>query len=147
MNTTTLNMTTLDGGIIIKKGTAPAPPSGGGGDSTIEYLDVSGLSVVARGVLSLYGAMIVRGLLDDGKGNINLAVCSPVAFANVYAGGITEWAGPIQAIAVDLSQDFIVNGNRQSWSDVLAVINQIPNMNIDLSSIPRITKEQFYTLE
>lgn len=30
MNTTTLNMTTLDGGVIIKKGTAPAPPSGGG---------------------------------------------------------------------------------------------------------------------
>lgn len=29
MNTTTLNMTTLDGGVIIKKGTAPAPPSGG----------------------------------------------------------------------------------------------------------------------
>lgn len=31
MNTTTLNMTTLDGGVIIKKGTAPAPPSSGGG--------------------------------------------------------------------------------------------------------------------
>ena len=30
MNTTTLNMTTLDGGVIIKKGNAPAPPSGGG---------------------------------------------------------------------------------------------------------------------
>lgn len=29
MNTTTLNMTTLDGGVIIKRGTAPAPPSGG----------------------------------------------------------------------------------------------------------------------
>lgn len=29
MNTTTLNMTTLDGGVIIKKETAPAPPSGG----------------------------------------------------------------------------------------------------------------------
>lgn len=29
MNITTLNMTTLDGGVIIKKGTAPAPPSGG----------------------------------------------------------------------------------------------------------------------
>ena len=29
MNTTTLNMITLDGGVIIKKGTAPAPPSGG----------------------------------------------------------------------------------------------------------------------
>lgn len=33
MNTTTLNMTTLDGGVIIKKGTAPAPPSGGGGSN------------------------------------------------------------------------------------------------------------------
>lgn len=39
MNTTTLNMTTLDGGVIIKKGTAPAPPSGGGGaDLEGEYL-------------------------------------------------------------------------------------------------------------
>lgn len=28
-NITTLNMTTLDGGVIIKKETAPAPPSGG----------------------------------------------------------------------------------------------------------------------
>lgn len=32
MNTTILNMTTLDGGVIIKKGTAPAPPSGGSGE-------------------------------------------------------------------------------------------------------------------
>lgn len=39
MNTTTLNMTTLDGGVIIKKGTAPAPPSGGesGGQLEGEY--------------------------------------------------------------------------------------------------------------
>ena len=29
MNTTTLNMTTLDGRVIIKRGNAPAPPSGG----------------------------------------------------------------------------------------------------------------------
>jgi hypothetical protein len=34
MNTTTLNMTTLDGGnVIIKRGTAPAPPSGEGGSN------------------------------------------------------------------------------------------------------------------
>lgn len=41
MNVTTLNMTTLDGNVIIKKGgggTTPTPPSGG--DKTL-YFDVS----------------------------------------------------------------------------------------------------------
>lgn len=37
MNTTTLNMTTLDGGIIIKKETAPAPPSGGESGGRVKY--------------------------------------------------------------------------------------------------------------
>ena len=43
MNTTTLNMTTLDGGVIIKKrGSGSTPPSGESA-STMEYLDVSGV--------------------------------------------------------------------------------------------------------
>ena len=47
MNTTTLNMTTLDGGVIIKKGTAPAPPSGGGesgGGLYMKYYDVDAIA-------------------------------------------------------------------------------------------------------
>lgn len=40
MNTTTLNMTTLDGGVIIKRGgggSTPTPPSGGGAELEGEY--------------------------------------------------------------------------------------------------------------
>ena len=36
-NITTLNMTTLDGGVVIKKGTAPAPPSGGESGGGVKY--------------------------------------------------------------------------------------------------------------
>ena len=47
MNTTTLNMTTLDGGVIIKKETAPAPPSGGesGNTSNWKYFDTTKATV------------------------------------------------------------------------------------------------------
>ena len=45
MNTTTLNMTTLDGGVIIKKGTAPAPPSGESGGSSWRYFDTTKATV------------------------------------------------------------------------------------------------------
>lgn len=59
MNTTTLNMTTLDGGVIIKKGTAPAPPSGGGdapsGGWELTYYKIVEANEQMVGGLFLYG--------------------------------------------------------------------------------------------
>ena len=76
MNTTTLNMTTLDGGVIIKKGTAPAPPSGGGsGDDGWEYYKVDSsfnalkeeeLSAVANGVAGML-SLCYMGCITDGR--------------------------------------------------------------------------------
>ena len=141
MNITTLNMTTLDGGVIIKKETAPAPPSGGeSGGSNLEYLDVSGLSAEERGMISLYLAMYARGVHDDGAGNKSLLVASLAAFANGF--GLVEWGKEISAIAIDLSAEVILAGNKMTVSEVFPLVSG----GIDLASIPRITKEQFYDL-
>ena len=118
---------------------------GGTSESNIEYLDVSGMKALERAMLTLYCAMFARGTLDAGDGNVSLAVCSLTAFTNDKA--MLEWSSSIQAIQVDLSQDIIVTGVKKSISDILAEIELQMNMKFDLSSLPRLTKEQFYSLE
>ena len=114
---------------------------GGTSEGNIEYLDVSGLSAEERGMISLYLAMYARGVHDDGAGNKSLMVASLAAFANGF--GLVDWGQEISAIAIDLSAEVILSGNKMTVSEVFPLVSG----GIDLASIPRITKEQFYTLE
>lgn len=119
--------------------------SGGeSGGSTVEYLDLSGMNELERGMLSIYCAMLARGILDDGMGNVGLNVCSPAAFVNGKT--LLEWTRSIQAIQVDFSQDIIVVGEKKSISDFFAELSSQLNINIDLSALPRITEAEFYDL-
>ena len=78
MNTTTLNMTTLDGGVIIKKGGAtPTPPSGGesGVGIKLMYLDVEKVKLESAG-LAIYTCLI-RGIVNMGQ-EMKAVVTSPM---------------------------------------------------------------------
>lgn len=103
----------------------------GGGDSSIGYLDVSGLDG------DLYDYAISLAILGKKTGYI-----LPTNLTNLL-GGDTE---RFTAIAVDFAQECYVyelGSNTLQLSQVLDVLG----LTDIFSSIPRLTKEQFYSLE
>jgi hypothetical protein len=137
MNTTTLNMTTLDGGnVIIKRGegggSTPTPPSGE--SSSIEYLDVSIFPAEIVGSLFVPYSISARGMSNPDR-----VFVMPSAIAIGAIDNIT-----IEAVAVDFSLQVIEMGTISTIKD--AFIAQGVTQS-DFDSIPRITKEQFYSLD
>ena len=131
MNTTTLNMTTLDGGVIIKKGTAPAPPSGESA-STIEYLDFRNVP----------DDLIPQTYTLIGKFDINgNKMVVPSAMVLSESGANTKYM--IEG-AIDLECEVIVPAMGITSPTKL---KDIPGLKEAYDSIPRITKEQFYSLD
>lgn len=135
MNTTTLNMTTLDGGVIIKKGTAPAPPSGG--ESTIEYLDISGVedkyivfewATSARLVIPQYATIVAPvGRMVETIKNVGYDY--------------------VKAIGVDTSSMVAMRQGEDALSVTMAEYISMSGNSELFDSIPRITREQFYSLD
>ena len=129
MNITTLNTTTLDGGVIIKKGVTPTPPSGG--ENNYEYIDVRGSDVGT--ILCMMG--IYAKVVSGDKVSI-----LPAAYADKLASD----EGVIIAVSIDFSALLVenvfsgYNGTVGDW---------LTSYGVDTSSIPRITKEQFYSLD
>ena len=108
---------------------------GGTSESNIEYLDVSGIEYhEALPMLSLF--MRTKSKV----GNPMIGVM-PSAYIYALAGGIN--AVDIFAVAIDLSVEVLSTGQfpKMSLGEFMAM------MEIDITSIPRITKEQFYSLE
>ena len=137
-------MVDLADGIRAKKGTTePINPqdfrkeiesiSGGGesGGSTIEYLDVSGSDLGT--ILSMLG-IYVRVVSGD---KVSIL---PAAYADKLASD----EGVIIAVSIDFSALLVenvfsgYNGTVGDW---------LTSYGVDTSSVPRITKEQFYSLE
>jgi hypothetical protein len=126
-------MTTLDGGnVIIKRGEGggSTPPSGG--ESNIEYLDVSGLGVEEKTSLAGFAGLLCK-VAPDGL------IATPIA-ALVSGDQVnpTKISG-MSAIMVDLSLEIYVFGQKMTIQEFVG--NEL------LDSIPRLTKEQFYNLE
>ena len=145
MNTTTLNMATLDGGVIIKKGTAPAPPSGGesGGSgesaSTIEYLDLTGLATLqlsyfATSSQELHLKMTIQGQEMVAVGPAAQLVSQVSSASTIYAK--IDFDAPIIMVQGTMRQDLKVRDY------ILSKVSES-----DLDAIPRLTKEQFYSLD
>ena len=136
MNTTTLNMTTLDGGVIIKKGGGGStPPSGG---STIEYF------VYDKGTASAVGTYAQYVKIDAMEGMLKAVM----PYSLVVSGIIEQMGGEIKAFGVNLNEGvLLVQGDVFRDSTILEALaeNGITREKID--AIPRITKEQFYTLD
>ena len=142
-------MTTLDGGnVIIKKETAPAPPSGGESvGSTIEYLDVSGVAETnenLRNGLVMF-ADIVKSKNEEGT---YVGVC--LSGIQTIFGFSNNNATTSVAVAVDFSRHIKgkMNGGQEldiSIYDLLIMMETATAEELD--ALPRLTKEQFYTLD
>ena len=123
-------MTTLDGGVIIKKGTAPAPPSGG--DNLI-YINMEGYSNY------VYPALFAT-LVKVKMGGYTQII------PNIYYQMTNASVAPI-AIAVNIGEIYYM----QNADGVMAETRYEDIMSgfaaTDVLSLPRITKEEFYTLD
>lgn len=138
MNVTTLNTTTLDGGVIIKKGGGgtPTPPSGG--ESNIEYLDVSGGDFAEHpegkaGLLIASSATRMKG-----EGYLNII---PSAYFLLFQEDMS--IVDIKALKIDMNEMFVLSN-----AEPKTVKEELEKSygKEYLASIPRITKEQFYDL-
>ena len=127
MNTTTLNMTTLDGGVIIKRGTAPAPPSG----SNVEYWDCSAQSGII-GEISLF--FIQMKYSFQGAGFV-------ASFVDYKDENFTT---PPTAISLDRSMLVNLEGTLQSVGEWLTAFGID---DFTQFGWVQITKEQFYSLD
>lgn len=149
MNTTTLNMTTLDGGVIIKKGTAPAPPSGG---SNVEYLDVSGIDVPSE------IPMLLGGLAKFTQTKYNSEELAYMGIADSYTmmkysgydGVMKITALAIQTGILDLpiKVTYLSTGEVTDEGVTKDVLDAgLGGLVTQVLNCPRITKEQFYSLD
>lgn len=142
MNTTTLNMTTLDGGAIIKKGTAPAPPSGGGGDSTIEYLDMTNVSSESWMMNLLIVSLFVKQpiTLDGATAN----TVFPTFQSQTMRGDLMG----VNQVAIDFKATIAMSMDGMTQTMTVAdFLIQNGATQEKLDALPRITKEEFYNLD
>ena len=105
---------------------------GGASESNIEYLDVSAFPDEAAKFLSTY-SILCRVSANSGESVLTAAITmqNPTAYLIKY-------------IAIDLSLEMLEGRTKVSIKDALIAQGLT---QADLDSIPRITKEQFYTLE
>lgn len=147
MNTTTLNMTTLDGGVIIKKGDSgeSTPPSGESA-STIEYLDVSGLDSGSKNQLMMV-SLIARTSQFEMMGQVQKSQVIPLSSMLLYISfeptAYDAYSNAVNAIGVDFTMQI------KSQSTTGTVLDEVKKMPVyeELDSIPRLPKEEFYTLD
>lgn len=151
MNTTTLNMTTLDGGVIIKKGTAPAPPSGGeSGGSNVEYLDLSGDSPLRDALIQLCYLIKTDGFKierPDSSSSIERGILPVSGLMQFMVDRPYEeyliFLGSIKAVSIDFNTEIIVSGT----DTIMPIKDAFTGAEELLDAIPRLTKEQFYSLD
>lgn len=111
-------------GVTIKTNVPQSGGSGGTEASSMEYLDVSGMETAAKVQLFMLAAVMVK----------YNGVIAPLASLILEVG--ESVLGEINYIATDFNIEVVMQGNRLKLKDI------IPNTD----SIPRITKEEFYTI-
>ena len=129
-------MTTLDGGVIIKKGTAPAPPSGGeSGGSEYEYF------ALTDGWFKDLGTTfaIFASLVKTETSTLGMVVL-PAEYARIANDGVA--VNPL-AVALDMSLIVSVVGQQITIKDSILASGTTEE---SLAKY-RITKEEFYTLD
>lgn len=122
--------------------------AGGESASTIEYLDVSGLGEtnehLRNGLVVL--ADVVKSRNDEGT-----FVGACLSGIQYLFGVSTNNATTVVAVAVDLTRHLsgkVINGEQvigYSIAELLVLMETATQEQLD--AIPRLTKEQFYTLE
>ncbi len=142
MNVTTLNMTTLDGNVIIKKGEGgtPTPPSGGG-SSSWRYFDTT-KATVTEGNLAVIAKLfsLFKNKYEDNTTTI------------LYELPTLElWENIVVAMATDFNQK--ISFPSLTGIGVLKTIEEVFNDMGGVESfkeafnLTEITKEEFYNLD
>ena len=131
MNITTLNTTTLDGNVIIKKGGGtPTPPSGG---SDWRYFDISNAALSDKSALYEVGALVVK-LSKEGN-----TVVGPASMGAVISFDICV------AFGLDMSQKTNAGGEMLTYKEIYAtdgLDSFFPQLGI-----VEITEAEFYNLD
>lgn len=132
-------MTTLDGGVIIKKETAPAPPSGGeSGGPNMEYF-VNDESRIATTMVDF--AHYVKFVALEGE------IKYVVPNGPTVSTNIANMGGKIKEFGINLN-DRMLSYEFGDFSDytVLELLETYGITRADIDALPRLTKEQFYDL-
>lgn len=115
----------------------------GGGDSNIEYLDVSGLDAVDE---NLKNALVLLSPNVKSKTTEGTFVGLPLHGIQLIVG-VSNNARTVIALAIDFNTIFkFVIGENAASVNIKDYIMTSEFTQEQLDSIPRITKEQFYTL-
>ncbi len=137
MSITTLNMTTLDGGVIIKKGTAPAPPSG---EESWRYFRCTAPSAYNTYFIGVYSIVRVENpqlphaiFLDSGLFWV-MAQQDDTAFDSATAMAINMGMRVTDMTTIELST-------------VGELYGEVINKMMTAGELTEITKEQFYSLD
>lgn len=154
MNTTTLNMTTLDGGVIIKKGTAPAPPSGGGEDldsliyckgpnrgSELGFIDYMQMSIASK-----------YQRFDTWSSDTLLGILITEGYQNSFLAGDVQYDMSAIAYSEDLKMvlqygELKFNSLKEFLEFQGASFEEFVDSMIEAYGLTRITKEEFWDLE
>lgn len=117
-------------------------PGGGTAESTMEYLDVSGLDEATTLTVLKKIAQSVkwRSTAGSSVGEINIAPYG--LFGPPSINGVEQ--AEFLAAAIDLEQ-LILNPSG-GLSELTPLSTLLPFLGVDLAAIPRITKEEFYKL-
>lgn len=113
----------------------------GAGESTMEYLDVSGVDFVNGG--NKEGSLLMVSFMVKCNHTI-LGDNTIVPIGQLYVAGTSKITS-VHALAFDFSVRYIVNTGTTNVSLKEALI-QTGWTEEELAAIPRITKEQFYSL-
>ena len=119
---------------------------GGTSESNIEYLDVSGLGETNK---SLRNALVLLADIVKSKNEEGTFVGACLSGIQMVCGVTTNNATTCVAVAVDFSRHLKGKGNEGAVDMSIAelIIMMVGTSQEQLDSIPRLTKEQFYTLE
>lgn len=122
--------------------------AGGGesGGSNVEYLDVSGLDSGSKNQLMMV-SLIARTSQFEMMGQVQKSQVVPLSSMLLYISfeptAYDAYSNAVNAIGVDFTMQI------KSQSTIGTVLDEVKKMPVyeQLDSIPRITKEQFYSLE
>ena len=113
---------------------------GGGSASTMEYIDVSGAGDLVKASLVQY-ACYVKSYIEDYDAYM---VGSTLYILGVMTSNPTK---ATSAIAIDFSNVFVMKmGDTIQSKTVAEAVLQNGATQADIDALPRITEEEFYTL-
>lgn len=122
------------------------PPSGGG---NIEYLDIKNLNDNTKITLILLSIVTRLNMVEGGALPSGVSIL-PIGFLAAIDGRtlqvvITELLPTAEAVAIS-NDSYAIGGGEVSLVYIMQTLGGINNADEVLAAIPRITKEQFYTL-